>query len=74
MGGKQSIKKRCLVHWAKKRRYRKQRGKGFPLRFLASAAAPFISKVAKPLLKRILVVEKEEEYELDNEEKKVRSR
>ena len=74
MGGKQSIKKRCLVHWGKKRRYRKQRGKGFPLRFLASAAGPFISKVAKPLLKRIVVVEKEEEYELDDEEKKVRSR
>ena len=32
--------------------YRKQRGKGFPIGLIASAAAPFLGEVAKPLLKK----------------------
>ena len=35
-----------------KRRYiKKQRGKGIPFGYIASAAAPFLGEVAKPLLK-----------------------
>ena len=45
----------------KKGRYRKQRGKGFPLGLIASAAAPFLGEVAKPILKKKLLVVKEED-------------
>ena len=42
---------------AKKRRYSKrQRGRGIPFGLIASAAAPFLGEVAKPLLKIFLVV------------------
>ena len=38
---------------AKKRRYSKrQRGRGIPFGLIASAAAPFLGEVAKPLLKK----------------------
>ena len=37
-----------------KRRYiKKQRGKGIPFGLIASAAAPILGEVAKPLLKEI---------------------
>ena len=52
--GKTICKKRCLVYWGqKKRRYSKrQRGRGIPFGLIASAAAPFLGEVAKPLLKK----------------------
>ena len=40
--------------------YRKQRGKGFPIGLLASAAAPLLGEVTKRILKKILAVEKKE--------------
>ena len=40
-------KKRCLVH------YRKQRGRGFPIGRLASAAAPLLGEIAKPIFKKV---------------------
>ena len=40
-----------------KRQYiKKQRGTGIPFGLIVSAAAPFFGEVAKPLLKKILVV------------------
>ena len=37
-----------------KRRYiKKQRGKGIPFGFIASAAPPILGEIAKPLLKKI---------------------
>ena len=41
--------------------YRKQRGKGFPIGLLASAAAPLLGELTKRILKKILAVEKEED-------------
>ena len=37
----------------KEYRKRKQRGKGFPTGLSASAAAPILGEVAKPILKKI---------------------
>ena len=34
------------------KRYRKQRGKGFPIGLLASAAVPILGEVAKSILKK----------------------
>ena len=51
MRGKQSVRKGVWYVGGKKRRYRKQRGRGIPFRLIASAAAPFLGEVAKPLLK-----------------------
>ena len=51
-----------MVYWGKRKyRKRKQIRKGFPIGFLASAAAPILGEVAKPILKKISAVEKEEE-------------
>ena len=36
--------------------YRKQRKRDLPLGLIASAAAPFLGEVAKPILKKILDV------------------
>lgn len=36
----------------KKRRYRKQRGEGLPIGLIASAAAPFLGEIAKPIFKK----------------------
>ena len=36
--------------------YRKQRRRDLPLGLIASAAAPFLGEVAKPILKKILGV------------------
>ena len=45
-----------LVFWGKKvkkKKKKKQRGKGFPIDLLASAAAPFLGEIAKPIFKTI---------------------
>ena len=53
MRGKQSVRKGVWYIGGRKRRarkiYRKQRGKGLPQGLIASAAAPFIGEIAKPL-------------------------
>ena len=51
MRGKQSVRKGVWYIRDKKRRYRKQRGTGIPFGLIASAGAPFLGEVAKPLLK-----------------------
>ena len=62
MRAKQSVKE-GVWYIGRKRKYRKkkQRGKGFPIGLLASAAAPIPGEVAKPILKFFLVVQKEED-------------
>ena len=35
-----------------RKKYRKQKGRGFPMGLLASAAAPFLGEIAKPILKK----------------------
>ena len=45
-----------LLEWEEKN----QRGKGFSIGLVASTAVPLLGEVAKPILKKILVVEKEE--------------
>ena len=52
MRGKQSVKKGVWYNGGKKRRYRKQRGKGLPIGLIASVAAPFSGKIAKPIFKK----------------------
>ena len=47
----------------KKYRKRKQKGIEFTIGLLAPAAAPILGKAAKLIIKKILVVEKEEEDE-----------
>ena len=66
MRGRQSAKKGTWCIGGKKRRYRKERGKGFPVGLIASAAAQFLGEVAKPILKKILAVKEEED---EDEEK-----
>ena len=51
MRGKQSVRKGIWYVGGEKSQYRKQRGRGILFRLVASAAAPFLGKVAKPLLK-----------------------
>ena len=54
MRGKQSVKKGVwFIGGKRKYRKRKQRGKGFPIGVLASAAASILGEVAKPILKKI---------------------
>ena len=54
MREKQSVRKGVWYIGGKKRRYiKKQRGKGIPFRLIASAAAPFLGEVAKPISKKI---------------------
>ena len=45
-----------LLEWEEKN----QRGKGFSIGLVASTAVPLLGEVTKPILKKILVVEKEE--------------
>ena len=53
MRGKQSVKKGVWYIGGKKRRYiKKQRSKGIPFGLIASATAPFLGEVAKPLLNK----------------------
>ena len=52
--GKQIIKKGVWYIGGKKRKTKqKQKGKGFPFGLVASAAAPFLSEIAKPIFKKI---------------------
>ena len=54
---KQSVRKGVWYIGGKERRYsKKQRGRGIPFGLIASAAASFLGEVAKPLLKKILMV------------------
>ena len=54
MRGRQSVEK-GVWYIGGKRKYRKRRqqGKAFPIGLSASAAAPILGEVAKPLLKKI---------------------
>ena len=56
MRRKQSVKKGVWYTGGRKR-YRKrtkrgQRGKGLPIGLIASAAAPFLGEIAKPIFKK----------------------
>ena len=57
MREKQCVRKGvCYIGGRKRRRrkiYRKQRGKDFPIGLLASAAAPFLGEIAKPIVKNV---------------------
>ena len=54
---KETICKRCLVDWWEKKKdgenIYKTKGRGLPLRLIASAVVPFLGEVAKPTLKKI---------------------
>ena len=51
---KQIVKKGIWYIGGKKRKQKqKQKGKGFPFGLVASAAAPFLSEIAKPIFKKI---------------------
>ena len=53
MRGNQSIRKGVWYIGGKRRRYsKKERGGAIPFGLIASAAAPFLGEVAKPLLKK----------------------
>ena len=47
--GKEVVKKDVWYIGGKKKRKQKQKGKGFPFGLVASAAAPFLSEIAKPI-------------------------
>ena len=51
--GKQVVKKGIWYVGGKKKRKQKQKGKGFPFGLVASAAAPLLGEIAKPILKKI---------------------
>ena len=55
MRGKQSVRKGVWYIGGRNRRRRKiystQRNRGFPIGLIASAAAPFLGEIAKPILK-----------------------
>ena len=51
--GKQIVKKGIWYIGGKKKRKRKQKGKGFPFGLVASAAAPLLGEIAKPIFKKI---------------------
>ena len=55
MRGKHSVRKGVWNIRDKKRRKikKRQRGKGFPIGLLASAAAPFLSEITKPILNKV---------------------
>ena len=50
--GKQVVKKGIWYVGGKKKRKQKQKGKGFPFGLVASAAAPFLGEIAKPIFKK----------------------
>ena len=51
--GKQVVKKGVRYIGGKKRKRKtKQKGKGFPFGLVASAAAPLLGEIAKPILKK----------------------
>ena len=49
--GKQVVKKGVWYIDGKKKK-RKQKGKGLPIGLIASAAAPFLGEIAKPIFKK----------------------
>ena len=51
--GKEVVKKDVWYIGGKKKRKQKQKGKGFPFGLVASAAAPLLGKIAKPIFKKI---------------------
>ena len=52
--GKQVVKKGVRYIGGKKRKRKtKQKGKGFPFGLVASAAAPLLGEIAKPIFKKI---------------------
>ena len=55
MRGKKSVGKGVIAGRKRRRQkiYGKQRGWGFPIGLLASAAAPFLGERAKPILKKV---------------------
>ena len=50
--GKEVVKKDVWYIGGKKKRKQKQKGKGFPFGLVASAAAPFLGEIAKPIFKK----------------------
>ena len=67
MRGKEFVRKGVSYIGSRKRRwkiYREQRGSGFLIGLLASAAAPFQGKIAKPIFKKFSVVEGDNETKL----------
>ena len=52
--GKQVVKKGVWYIGGKKRKTKiKQKGKGFPFGLVASAAAPLVDEITKPIFKKI---------------------
>ena len=65
--GKQIVKKGVWYIGGKKRkRKQKQKGKGFPFGLVASAAAPLLGEIAKPIFKKNLEEEEKEEKDETN--------
>ena len=50
--GKEVVKKDVWYIGGKKKRKQKQKGKEFPFGLVASAAAPLLGEIAKPILKK----------------------
>ena len=63
--GKQVVKKGVWYIGGGKRK-RKQKGKGFPYGLVASAAAPLLGEIAKPIFKKNLEEEEKEEKDETN--------
>ena len=64
--GKQVVKKGIWYIGGKKKRKQKQKGKGFPFGLVASAAAPLLGEIAKPIFKKNLEEEEKEEKDETN--------
>ena len=64
--GKQVVKKGIWYIGGKKKRKQKQKGKGFPFGLVASAAAPLLGEIAKPIFKKNLGEEEKEEKDETN--------
>ena len=63
--GKQVLKKGVWYIDGKKKK-RKQKGKGLPIGLIASAAAPFLGEIAKPIFKKNFGGGKKEEKDEAN--------
>ena len=71
--GKQIVKKGVWYIGGKKRKRKRkqkqkeeQKGKGFPFGLVASAAAPLLGEIAKPIFKKNLEEEEKEEKDETN--------
>ena len=65
--GKQIVKRGVWYIGGKKgKRKQKQKGKGFPFGLVASAAAPLLGEIAKPIFKKNLEEEEKEEKDETN--------